>query len=195
MEAFGIDKPIVAGHSMGGMIAGEMAALAPNDVRGLALIAAAGLWLDEYPIPDLFAKLPYEMPELLFNDVELGAKLITQGFDFGHSEDELMSIVLRFQDTEFLQQFLIDNARRLGTAGKILFPIPERGLAERLYRVKVPTVLVWGDADKVTPLPYAQAFKALLPHAELVTIPEAAHMLPYEQTDAVIAALGRLTGD
>ena len=84
---------IVAGHSMGGMIAGEMAALAPNDVRGLALIAAAGLWLDDHPIPDLFAKLPYEMPELLFNDVELGTRLITQGFDFGHSEDELMSIV------------------------------------------------------------------------------------------------------
>ena len=39
---------------MGGMIAAEMAAIAPNDVSRLALIAPAGLWLDEHPIPDFF---------------------------------------------------------------------------------------------------------------------------------------------
>lgn len=192
VEALGVDKPIVVGHSMGGMIAAEMAALAPNEVRKLALIASAGLWLDAHPMPDLFAKLPYELPELLFNDVEKGTQLITCGFDFGHSEDELRSIVMRFQDTDFLQKFLIDNARRFGTAGKILFPIPERGLAERLYRVKAPTVIIWGDADKLTPMPYAHAFQAHLPHADLVTIPGAAHMLPYEQTAEVMEALGKL---
>lgn len=192
MEEMGIRNPIVAGHSMGGMIAAEMAALSPHEVKGLALIAAAGLWLDQYPMPDLFAKLPFEMPELLFNDIERGTELITCGFDFGKSEAEMLSIMMRFQDTDFLQQFLIENARRFGTAGKILFPIPERGLSERLYRVKAPTVIVWGEADKLTPMPYARAFKQHLPHAELVTIPGAAHMLPYEQTDEVIAAVRRL---
>ena len=52
-------KPIVVGHSMGGMIAAEMAAIARTEVEKLCLLAPAGLWLDEHPIADIFAKLPY----------------------------------------------------------------------------------------------------------------------------------------
>ena len=42
VEALGLKDPILVGHSMGGMIAAEMAAIAPNDVSRLALIAPAG---------------------------------------------------------------------------------------------------------------------------------------------------------
>ena len=54
VAALGLKDPILVGHSMGGMIAAEMAALAPNDVTRLALIAPAGLWMDDHPIPDMF---------------------------------------------------------------------------------------------------------------------------------------------
>ena len=40
------------------------------------------LWLDEHPIPDLFATPPWELPALLFADPEAGAKLLTAGLDF-----------------------------------------------------------------------------------------------------------------
>src|SRR5258707_8947338 len=62
--ALGLKDPILVGHSMGGMIAAEMAAVAPHDVSRLALICPARLWLDDHPIPDLFATLPYQMPQL-----------------------------------------------------------------------------------------------------------------------------------
>ena len=192
MDELGIERPLVVGHSMGGMIAAEMAALYPKAFRGLGLISAAGLWLDEHPMPDIFAKLPFELPDLLFSDPAWGTQFITEGYDFGSSQDDLVSFIARFQDEEFLQEFLLKNARRMGTAGKILFPIPERGLRERLYRATLPTVIVWGDADKLLPMPYAHAFHSLLPHASLVTIRGAAHMAPYEQTPEVIAALRKL---
>jgi pimeloyl-ACP methyl ester carboxylesterase len=191
MEVLGIEHPVVVGHSMGGMIAAEMASLNPRAFRGLGLISAAGLWLDDYPMPDIFAKLPFELPDLLFSDPALGTQIISEGYDFGSNQDELVSFMTRFQDETFLQDFLIKNARRMGTAGKILFPIPERGLSERLYRATLPTVIVWGDADKLMPMPYAEAFQRLLPHAELVTIAGAAHMAPYEQTGEVLSALAR----
>ncbi len=192
MEELRIEQPAVVGHSMGGMIAAEMACLNPRAFRGLGLICAAGLWLDEHPMPDIFAKLPFELPDLLFSDPAWGTKFITEGYDFGSTQDDLVSFIARFQDEGFLQEFLLKNARRMGTAGKILFPIPERGLSERLYRAKLPTVLVWGDADRLLPMPYAHAFQSHLPHASLVTIPGGAHMTPYEQTADVIAALRRL---
>lgn len=178
IEALGLKNPILVGHSMGGMIAAEMAAIAPNDYSRLALICPAGLWLDDHPIPDLFAMLPYEMPEYLFHDVEAGTKLMTAG--------------VALDDPEWLKGFLVMNARQMGMAGKILFPIPERGLSQRLYRIKAKTVLIWGDSDKLIPPAYAHAFKKAIRGAELVSIAEASHMVTMEKTDQVVAAIAKL---
>ena len=84
------------------------------------------------------------------------------------------------------------NARQLGMAGKLLFPIPERGLKDRIHRVRARTVLVWGDSDRVFPAPYAQAWKAAIRGAELISVPNAGHMSTLEQPDAVVAAIQRL---
>ena len=178
VEALGLKNPILVGHSMGGMIAAEMAAIAPNDVTRLGLICPAGLWLDAYPIPDLFATMPFEMPRLLFHDVDAGTAMLTAG--------------LQLDDPKFLQSYLVTNARQLGMAGKILFPVPDRGLSERLYRIKAKTVLIWGDSDKLIPPAYAHAFKKGIAGAELVSLPEAGHMVTLEKGDQVVQALGRL---
>ncbi|MFI4935746.1 MAG: alpha/beta fold hydrolase [Caulobacterales bacterium] len=178
VEALGVKDPILVGHSMGGMIAAEMACLAPNDVSRLVLICPAGLWLDDHPIVDMFSLLPFEMPGYLFHDPEAGAKAMTAG--------------LNFEDPEFLKAYLIRNARQLGMAGKILFPVPERGLIERLYRVKAKTVIVWGESDKLVPPIYGPAFQAAIAGSKLVTVPEAGHMLPMEKTPAVVEAIAAL---
>ncbi len=174
IDALGLERPALAGHCMGGMVAAEMAALAPNDIGRLILIGSLGLWLDSQPIPDLFAKLPYELPELLFNDAQRGHELLGSGGDFN--------------DAEFLTEFLVGNANRLGMAGKLLFPIPDRGLAKRLYRVKAPTTLIWGDADSMTPAPYLDAFAEAIASAEKHVVP-GGHMVHYENTAAVIEVL------
>ncbi len=177
-ERLDLKNPILVGHSMGGMIAAEMAALANTSVDRLVLIGAAGLWLDEHPIEDLFSKLPFELPELLFHSPEAHGALLSAGGDL--------------DDPEFLTQFLVANARRLGTAAKILFPIPERGLAERLYRVRARTQVLWGREDRLIPPIYGERFANSIAGAELEVVPNAGHMLPYEHPDAVIAAIDRL---
>ena len=175
VDALGIKNPILAGHSMGGMIAAEMAAIAPHDVSRLVLIASAGLWLDDHPIPDLFSTMPFELPKYLFHDEAAGAKAIGANIEL--------------TDPAFLQVFLVRNARQLGAAGKILFPIPDRGLRDRLYRIKAKTLLIWGESDKLVPPVYAQAFQSALPHARLVMIKEAGHMVTFEKTGEVVSAL------
>ena len=175
VEALGLKNPILVGHSMGGMIAAEMAALAPNDVSRLVLICPAGLWLDDHPIVDMFSLLPYEMPKYLFHDPEAGAKLLTSG--------------LKLDDPKFLQDYLVRNARQLGMAGKLLFPIPERGLAERLYRVKARTVIVWGESDRMIPPVYGPAFQSAIAGATLVNVPEAGHLVIAEKPAEVARAV------
>jgi pimeloyl-ACP methyl ester carboxylesterase len=178
VDALGLKDPIIVGHSMGGMIAAEMAAIAPHDVTRLALIAPTGLWLEDHPIPDVFSTMPYEYPRLLFHNVEQGAALLTAG--------------VAFDNPEWLKSFLVTNARQLGMAGRILFPIPERGLSGRLYRIKAKTLLIWGDSDRLVVPAYAHAFKKAIAGAELVAIAEAGHMVTIEKPDQVIGALGRL---
>lgn len=175
VEALEIDRPILVGHSMGGMIAAEMAVLNPRGVRKLVLIDAAGLWLDEHPIPDMFAMLPFELPGYLFADPARGEAILTGGVDFS--------------DSEALKTFMVGNARRLGTAGKILFPIPNRRLAKRLYRLSTPTLVVWGESDRLIPPVYAGRWQELLPDGRVAMIEDAGHMSPQEQPEAVADAV------
>ena len=178
VDALGLEDPLLVGHSMGGMIAAEMAAVDNHRFSRLALIAPAGLWLDDHPIPDIFSTMPYEYPALMFHDAEKGAALMTQG--------------TAFDDPDWLKGFLVTNARQLGMAGKLLFPIPDRGLAQRLYRVRAKTLLIWGDDDRLIAPVYAQAWKKAIAGAALAVVPEAGHMLIWEQTARVMDALERL---
>jgi pimeloyl-ACP methyl ester carboxylesterase len=122
--------------------------------------------------------LPYELPPYLFYDAEAGAKLMSAGTNMS--------------DPKFLQAFLVQNARQLGAAGKILFPIPERGLASRLYRIKAKTILIWGEGDKLVPPIYAQGFQRGIAGAELVMIRQAGHVVAFEKPAEVISAISRL---
>ena len=51
-------------------------------------------------------------------------------------------------------------------AGKILFPIPNRRLSKRLYRLTAPTLLVWGESDRLIPPVYAERWVELVPTAD-----------------------------
>jgi pimeloyl-ACP methyl ester carboxylesterase len=178
IDRLGLVKPVLVGHSMGGMMAAELASVAPNDVEHLALIAPAGLWLEEHPIEDLFAKLPFELPELLFHDVELGEQLMTAGLDL--------------EDPDFLSEFLITSARRLGMAGKLLFPIPDRGLSRRLHRIKAKTLILWGESDRMIKPVYGEAFAAAIANSQLQTVPEAGHLVTHEKPEQVVDAIAAL---
>jgi pimeloyl-ACP methyl ester carboxylesterase len=178
IEALALERPTLVGHSMGGMIAAEMAAVAPDSVEKLVLICPAGLWQDAHPIPDLFGLLPFDLPALLFHDPAVGTPLLTAGLDF--------------TDPKALGEFMVTNAKRLGMAGKILFPIPDRGLSERLYRVRARTLILWGESDKLIPPLYGEAFQRAIKGSELRVIPEAGHMLPIEKPDAVLDAIAGL---
>jgi pimeloyl-ACP methyl ester carboxylesterase len=180
VDALGLERPHLVGHSMGGMIAAEMAAINPKGLDKLALIAPAGLWLDQYPIPDIFATTPFDLPKLLFADPSKGEVFLTGGTDFSNRDA--------------LRDFMVGNARRLGTAGKILFPVPNRRLSKRLYRLTAPALVVWGREDQLIPPVYADRWLALVPQAEKVVVADAGHMVPYEQPEAVEQAIVRFLG-
>ncbi len=177
--ALGLDqrRPVLVGHSLGGMIAAEMACLAPGSLEALVLVDAFGLWLDDEPIPDIFSFLPFEFGDFLFDDPQRAEQLLSGATDIA--------------DIDKLRDFFVDTARSLGTAGKMLFPIPNRRLSKRLYRLSTETLVVWGEHDRLMSTAYARQWAALLPRARLVSVPDAGHMLPYEQPAALAREIER----
>jgi pimeloyl-ACP methyl ester carboxylesterase len=177
LNALGIDEPILIGHSLGGMLAAEMAALEPRRVKKLVLVGPAGLWLDDCPTADFFAMTPEELVPAVFYD----------------PQSELAKAFLSLpQDQAAANEVIIQRLKGFATAGRFLWPLPDRGLRERLYRITAPTLLLWGEADKLIPPRYACAFQeGLTGSREVKTtiIPKAGHMPLLEQMEATTKAI------
>jgi pimeloyl-ACP methyl ester carboxylesterase len=72
--------------------------------------------------------------------------------------------------------------------GKFVWPIPDKGLRKRLHRLSAPTLLLWGDGDRVNPGDYAPEFSNRIAGARLRILP-GGHMLHLEDPEAVARAI------
>jgi len=180
LDALGLERTALVGHSFGGMVAAEMASLQNTRFDRVALLAPYGLWVDEAPIADVFATLPFELASMLFADAEAGQKVLLGGQDFS--------------DNEALTAFMVANARRMGTAGKVLFPVPNRRLSKRLPRIEAETLIVWGREDNLIPAIYAGHWEKAIDRASVVEIADAGHVLTAERPAEVAEALVKFLG-
>ena len=176
LDALGVTRATLIGHSFGGMVAAEIAANNPDRVERLVLIAPIGLWLDEHPVPDISGIPASDLPGLVLADPTgpLAARLPAP--DPTNPEAMLMAVN---SITSILQ---------------FIWPLPDKGLYKRLYRVKAPTLLVWGALDKLVHPAYGDAFVSALADARLEIIPGAGHLPQLEQLDAVAAAVDSFLG-
>lgn len=169
VEASGFRSIDVIGHSLGGMIAAEVAVVAPHLVRRLVLVDSYGLWLDDEPMPDGFAMSPAALDVAKWHDVA-NASLETHLPEVADPLDRA-----------------IERARNSGTATRFMWPIPDRGLRRRARHLHAPTLVVHGESDGLVPLRYAEELAGLLPRAELATIPRAGHLPMFEAEDEFVA--------
>ncbi|HVC45314.1 MAG TPA: alpha/beta hydrolase [Candidatus Binataceae bacterium] len=174
MDDLGIKSSYLMGHSMGGMLAAETAAHDTSRARKLVLVGPAGFWIDEHPIPDFFAMDLSEMGTCLFHD----------------PKSPLAQLFLAIpDDMNQLADMYVERVKRLSMASKFLWPIPDRGLKKRAWRIAAPTLLLWGESDRLIPPVYAGEFTSRIKNARLTTIKEAGHLLPYEQQAAFCKAV------
>lgn len=180
LDALGIDRADVIGHSMGGMIACEMAAIDQSRVARLIAIAPAGLFDMDNPMPDIFAMRPEELARRLLVDP--------------HSELAKMLGALP-DDLDEQVEVLIQRLSTLNAAAKFLWPIPDKGLIRRLPRIKAPTLVVWGRQDGLIPVSYGETFRSLIPSVRLEVLDHASHLVQLERLpDALKLTLQALQG-
>ncbi len=174
VETLGLDRVDLVGHSFGGMFAAEFAAICPQHVRRLVLVSPFGLWLDEAEIPDFLAMSAGQLARASWHDPESAAAQAAQR-GAANGASPIATAVRR--------------ASNLATAGKFLWPIPDRGLRKRLPLISAPTLVVRGASDGLLPAPYGEAFVRLVPDARLLTIDGAGHTPQAEQPDLFLSAV------
>lgn len=183
-----VKECVLVGNSLGGEIAWRYALNKPEQVKGLILIGAAGYPVDakqiplsELPFSYLWLRIPWirdlsvkftnpnsvrNSLEFLYGDQEkLSEETVELYFDMTHREGNRVAITKRMESFS-------DDAPY-----------------EQIPSIDVPTLILWGEKDRLIPVENAWRFHNDLPESRLVIYPEAGHMpmeeIPYESVEAV----------
>lgn len=84
-----------------------------------------------------------------------------------------------------------DYFRAEGTMRATMVRVVNEDLRPLLPGIAVPTLLIWGDADRMTPLGDGQEMARLIPSARLEIVPGGTHRLPYEHPQRFVAIVTR----
>jgi pimeloyl-ACP methyl ester carboxylesterase len=158
------------------MVAAEIAATNPERVSKLVLLAPMGLWVDDHPVPDVSSIAPHRLPELLLADPAGPAAGALTPPDPSNPEA------------------LFQAAMTMASILQFIWPLPDKGLSRRLYRVKAPTLLIWGREDRLVDPAYGPRFASAIAGARLEVVDDAGHLPQIERTSEVTALVTAFLG-
>lgn len=161
LERLGLEKVILAGASMGGWMALEVAVRNTSRLRALILNAPAGVAAPGVEPADTFLLAPEEQARWLVHDPKLAAERLARPMP-----PEALDIALKNRHT----------TARLAWEPRMHDP----HLPKWLHRIDVPTCLVWGAQDRILPVGIGRHLKRLMPKAELHVLEGCGH-LPQEE--------------
>lgn len=176
---------VLGGHSMGGMtimaLAGLDPALVHSRVRGVLLAATvAHIDADRRPVPGerlvmgLLSLAPHSWPGLPTT------RALTEANLFGVDPDPDAVRATAAQTT---------STRARTTAAYFHALDRHDEVASLTNLVGIPTAIVTGARDRVTPVKWSRKMAARIPGATFWAVPGAGHMLPYESTDLLVDRL------
>jgi pimeloyl-ACP methyl ester carboxylesterase len=168
----GLDGADLAGSSVGASFAAEIAALWPDRVHRLALIAPWGLFDENDPPADPWAQRAPEVPGLMCADPDSWNRLKAE------------------PEGQNSPEWPIEQVRASEAAARAFWPLGNTRIEKRLPLITAPTLLLWGEQDRIMPRSYAARFaKAIAGRSEIKTIPGAGHLAELDKPEEVAAAI------
>lgn len=167
INTLGLERVVLGGHSMGGAVAQAFALAHPEGLAGLVLVATGARLR---VLPKIF--------ELLERDYSEGVRFVTRLAVGPAAPPELVESLVR---------------QTLGTPPAVLLgdfkACNAFDVMGRVHEIGVPTLIICGEEDQLTPPKYARFFKDRIPGARLVLIPGAGHYVQLERPEETNAAL------
>jgi pimeloyl-ACP methyl ester carboxylesterase len=164
-DALKLDKINLVGLSLGGYLAAKFASEHADRVRKLVLIAPAGMIDPKHPIMDILAVPGEQIPGLLVSNF-----------------DVLKSKLPEKPDLDFIG----DRYREAGTVARLFWERPgDPKFMRYLHRIKMPTMIVWGDEDRIIPVQQTETWRRFLPNADIRVYKGAGHLVHLEKPEAL----------
>ena len=172
-DAMKLDRFNLVGLSLGGYLAAKFASQHGHRVKKLALIAPAGMIDPQHPMIDVLAVPGEQVPGLLVSNFDVLKKRLPEKPDL---------------------DFMGERYREATTVARLLWEHPgDPKFMRYLHRVKMPTMIVWGEEDKVIPVQQTETWRKFIPNADIKIYKGAGHLVHLEKPEAV-EALGNFLG-
>lgn len=166
LDALGLDRVHVGGHSLGAWRAANFAARHPERVDRLVLAAPFGMNVPGHPVFNMMAATPAERRQVLTYDQNIWAGRIPDGPD----PDPVFDAA-RGKEHQAMGRFSPGPA--------------DAALPGIIETITAPTHVMWGEGDRLLPFAHAAEWVTLLPNATLETFPGAGHLFFHERPTAV----------
>jgi pimeloyl-ACP methyl ester carboxylesterase len=170
-DTLGLDKVRLVGQSMGGFISTALAVEQGHRIEKLVLVCPIGLPVPtEHATVNFLATPPQELPALLAHDP--------------------LTVVKHLPTGEPSAAFIAERVKEAATAGRVLGDGTrtfDAKLPRYLHRVTMPTLLVWGNQDRLTPTAQHRTWAKALPHATVNLFDNAGHLVLDEAPASVRA--------
>jgi len=166
-DALGIAKARLVGFSLGGLLAAKFAVEHGHRIERLVLVGPAGLRDTAHPGPDLFKVPPEQIPRMLVTNFDIIKPYLPEKPDL---------------------DFMGERYREGATLARLLWEHPwDRKLPRYLHRLTMPTLLVWGEDDRLIPVQVAELWRRFIPKADIQIFKGAGHLVLDEKREAVDA--------
>jgi 2-hydroxy-6-oxonona-2,4-dienedioate hydrolase len=195
VDALGIERATFVGNSLGGIIALRLALSDPARVGALVLVDSAGLGRAINPaftsvnVPGLGeAAMPLWRTTLGAYQRAWGRTTLLFARPWDVPREWLAEQCRLARSPGYLEAHLTALRALVSPAGQ------REVLVDRLSLLEMPTLVVWGERDRVFPQSQARDAAARLREGSLELIPDCGHLPHIERPDPFVAALGRFLG-
>jgi pimeloyl-ACP methyl ester carboxylesterase len=175
LDTLRLDRVHLVGASMGGWIAAEMAVMASHRLASLVLIDPVGIKVDGWIYPFIFGM---DLPQIVAT--------------IFHRPEMALALAPRDQSVDTLLELYRQNAALARVTWNPYLYDPR--LRRRLGRIGAPTLLCWGEHDRLAPLLCADVWRKEIPGARLRTFAQSGHMPHLEESAAVAEAVTEFCG-
>ena len=164
-ETVGIDKVRLVGVSLGGWMAAQFASEHNDRVKKLVLIAPAGMIDPLHPAADILSIPGEQVVGMLVSDFEVLKKKLPQNPSI---------------------DFIADRYREATTLARLWWEHPfDPKFIRHLKRLKMPTMIVWGEEDKIVPVQQTALWQQHIPHADIRVFKGAGHIVHLDNPEAL----------
>ncbi len=173
----GLDRYALVGHSMGGWIAAEIAAMSPDSLTGLVLIDAVGIRPKESDITEIF---------MVSSETRAGYRF------YDPSQVPNLEELNREMTPE---EALVDFSNREMASRLLWRPYMHNpSLPHYLSDVGTPTLIVWGRQDAIVPLECGELYHQALSNSKLQVIDQCSHSPQIEKPQEFIQGVSEFLG-